>query len=227
MPNSLHSSNKDFAIVLAAGASTRMGTCKAGLSWLNGSTLLSYQVEQLLKANIIPVIVLGPHNAYQQQNLPANCQFVINLYPETGKVSSILAGLKQIPKDFHSLMIVAIDQPRSQFTYQTLLQAHQLFPAPITAPTYKERMGHPLIFSNFMHNHLEKLNEETFGLRYIVQKFKQQIHRVEFNTPDVLTDLNTPEQYLNAFSTLNQTDGKFAPHSAERQTNPEHCQRFQ
>lgn len=34
----------NFTIVLAAGASTRMGTCKSSLPWIEGKTLLTYQL---------------------------------------------------------------------------------------------------------------------------------------------------------------------------------------
>ncbi len=174
-----------------------MGRCKAELPWLNGTTLLSYQVEQLLMAGITPVVVFGPHNARQQTGL-IKCQVVINPHPETGKVSSILAGLKHIPRDFQALMIVAVDQPRSQWIYQTLLQAHLSTNAPVTAPTYQGRIGHPLVFSTAVWISLDCLSEETLGLRQVMQMFSEHIQYVEFKTADVLMDLNTPECYEEA-----------------------------
>lgn len=192
-----------FAIVLAAGASTRMGTCKASLPWLNGTTLLSYQVEQLLQAGVTPIVVLAPHN--QQQPGARSSQIAINPHPEAGKVSSIHTGLRYVPPTWHSLMVVAVDQPRPYWIYQSLLQAHNSGTAPITAPTYQGRIGHPLVFSAIVRSLLEGLQEETLGLRQVIRAFNQQIQRVEFHTPDVLLDLNTPEQYHAALLAWQRT----------------------
>jgi molybdenum cofactor cytidylyltransferase len=56
-------------------------------------------------------------------------------------------------------------------------------------------LGHPLFFSNKLLPYLENIREETAGLRQVVQEFYSVIQKVEFDTPDVLADLNTPESY--------------------------------
>lgn len=184
-----------YAIVLAAGASTRMGTCKATLPWLKGKSLLSYQVEQLLLAHITPLVVLGPHNAACQSLCPSQVQVIINPHPEEGKTGSILSGMKYLPEDAQSLLISAVDQPRPGWIYQALQRSHRESGALITVPTYQERMGHPLLFSAEILPRLAHLHEETLGLRQVVREFHAQIHRLEFNTPLVLSDINTPDCY--------------------------------
>ncbi|MUL35729.1 nucleotidyltransferase family protein [Gloeocapsopsis dulcis] len=189
-----------FALILAAGASSRMGTCKASLPWRNGKSLLSYQVEQLSLAKIIPIVVLGLHN-FKQSQVPAGTIVAINHDPSAGKVSSILTGLKHVPK-FDCLLISAVDQPRSNWIYQKLLQTHQFSAkVPIIAPHYRGKLGHPLLFSSSVRSHLENLSEADFGLRHIIQTFYPQIQRVEFDTSEVLWDLNTPEAYQAALQT--------------------------
>lgn len=186
-----------FALVLAAGASSRMGTCKASLPWRNGKSLLSYQVEQLSLAKIVPIVVLGLHN-FKQTQLPEGTIVAINHHPSAGKVSSILTGLKHVPQ-FDCLFISAVDQPRSSWIYQRLLQAHLSSPSvPITAPLYQGKLGHPLLFSASVRSHLENISEANLGLRQVVQTFYRQIQRVNFDTPEVLLDLNTPQAYQAA-----------------------------
>ena len=186
---------KHFAIILAAGASTRMGTCKASLPWLEGKTLLCYQVEQWLIAGITPIVVLGSHNAHHQNDCPQGSRVVINSFPSQGKTSSILTGLRLLPQDFEVVAVSAVDQPRSTEVYQKLLKEHRHYTAMITAPSYNGRLGHPLFFSNKLLPYLENIREETAGLRQVVQEFYSVIQKVEFDTPDVLSDLNTPESY--------------------------------
>ncbi|BAZ52892.1 hypothetical protein NIES4103_55570 [Nostoc sp. NIES-4103] len=184
-----------LAIVLAAGASTRMGTCKSSLPWREGKTLLTYQLELWLKLGFIPLVVLGSHNSHRQKDCPIGSLVVINPDASTGKTSSLLAGLKQIPPDFEILAISAVDQPRELNIYQQLLQAHQANSALITAPIHQGKIGHPLLFANDMRSHLLNIREETLGLRQIIKDFYPLIHKVEFQNPDVLLDINTPEIY--------------------------------
>ena len=186
------SNRPNFALILAAGFSTRMGTCKTTLLW-QGKTLLSYQAEQFLLAGMTPVIVLGSHNVHRQTDCPPECQIVVNPTPDRGKSSSILTGLRSLPR-FSTLAISAVDQPRPTQLYQRLLHVHQYRAAPITAPTYRGRLGHPLFFSNHVLPDLQNIREETLGLRQVVQKFDSLINRVECD-PNVLSDLNTPESY--------------------------------
>jgi molybdenum cofactor cytidylyltransferase len=184
-----------FAIILAAGASTRMGTCKTSLPWGEGKTLLTYQIEQWLDLDFTPVVVLGSHNSHQQKDCPPGSLAVINPHANAGKTTSLLAGLQHIPQDFEVLAISAVDQPRKLEIYQRLLQAHINNLALITAPTYQGKMGHPLLFDQKMRSHLQNIREETFGLRQIIKEFYPLIYKVEFDNPAVLIDINTPEAY--------------------------------
>ncbi|MEM6838079.1 MAG: nucleotidyltransferase family protein [Cyanobacteria bacterium P01_C01_bin.120] len=188
------SSLQHFAIILAAGASQRMGTCKTALPW-QGSTLLQYQVQQFLIVGVTPIIVLGPHNRQRQQNCPPESQVVINPTPQRGKTSSIQTGLQALPSQWQTLFISAVDQPRSASVYRTLLQSHQARDAPMTAPTYQGKLGHPLVFSQRVHSALKTIGEETLGLRQIIREFSASLNQVEFTTPTILMDLNTPDSY--------------------------------
>lgn len=188
------SRNNTFAIILAAGFSTRMGTCKATLPWRD-TTLLAYQCFQFLEVGVTPIAVLGRHNIHCKMNCPKDSIVVINPHPERGKTSSILMGLQVVPEDFTALILSAVDQPRPACVYDTLLRNHHYTNAVITAPTFQEKLGHPLVFAPAMLPSLLAIQEETLGIRQVVQTFHQDICRVEFSLPSVLLDLNTPEFY--------------------------------
>ncbi|MFN6497263.1 MAG: NTP transferase domain-containing protein [Nostoc sp. DedQUE01] len=192
----------NFAIVLAAGKSTRMGTCKTSLPWGAGKTLLTYQLEQWLSLGFIPVVVLGLHNSQKQKDCPPRSLTVINPDSNAGKTTSLITGLQHVPQDFEVLAISAVDQPRKLEIYQTLLVAHQDNSAMITAPTYQGKMGHPLLFNNQMRSHLQNIREETLGLRQIIQEFYPIICQIEFNHSSVLLDINTPEIYKSQLDNL-------------------------
>ena len=192
MPNY---NNKDFAIILAAGLSTRMGVCKTALPWHNNKTLLRYQAEQFLLAGITPIVVLGSHNAYRRSDCPPGSRVVINFNCKQGKVSSILTGLNALPNEFSSVIISAVDQPRSAYIYQTLLQTYKQNKSLIVAPCYRDRLGHPLLFSPQLLPNLKNIDDSSFGIRNIVSKLNSQIDKVELATFEVFVDINHKNTY--------------------------------
>ena len=182
--------NQHFAIILAAGKSTRMGVCKTTLPWRNNQTLLRYQAEQFLLAGITPIIVLGSHNAYRRANCPPGSQIAINFNSERGKTSSVLTGLNALPKQFSSVIISAVDQPRSTNVYQILLQAYQQHKSLIVAPYDGSRLGHPLLFSSQLLPNLKEIDDSTFGIRQVVQDFSNKIHKIELLNSEIFIDIN-------------------------------------
>ncbi|HEY9817611.1 MAG TPA: nucleotidyltransferase family protein [Candidatus Obscuribacterales bacterium] len=193
------------ALLLAAGASHRMGRCKTTLPWGDRPSLLTYQTEQMHQAGLIPIVVLGSHNAHRQVDCAPNTQIVINPHPEQGKVSSILSGLAHLPTDVTALVLCAIDQPRPADLYVALLNAYKRHAAPIVAPIYQGKLGHPLLFSATLLPHLHQIRDETLGLRAVVQQVYDQIHRVEWPSALVHDDFNTPKAYTQAHATLLST----------------------
>jgi molybdenum cofactor cytidylyltransferase len=203
-------SSENFAIILAAGASSRMGRCKAALPWGN-QTLLGYQAAQWLAAGFTPIVVLAPHNADCRLNCPIGTQTLINPDPSCGKTHSLRIGLQAIPATARTIAISAVDQPRSSEIYRVLLHHHQQISSLITAPTYGDRLGHPLLFSSTLRSQLADLQEESQGLRQIIQRYYTTLHRVAFATPIVLSDLNTPEVYQALHSSIkNAFEGRDA-----------------
>ena len=188
-------SQQNFALILAAGRSTRMGTCKTALPWRDGQTLLHYQAQQFLQANITPVVVLGSHNAHRQTDCPDGSQVVINSECARGKTSSILTGLNFLPNKISSIIISSVDQPRSAYIYQTLLQTYCQEKPVIVAPCYLNKLGHPLLFSARLLPLLKDINESSFGLRKVVSQFYSEIKKIEFTTSQVLSDLNNRTKY--------------------------------
>lgn len=187
--------NQHFALILAAGLSTRMGTCKATLPWRNNQTLLRYQAEQLLLAGITPIIVLGSHNAHCQNDCPDGSQVTINFNSKQGKTSSILTGLNLLPTIFSTVIISAVDQPRSFHIYQTLLQEYKEKKALITAPCYQDKLGHPLLFSYELLPQLKQITESTLGVRNIIQKHYSEINKVNIDSLEILIDMNYKNTY--------------------------------
>ncbi|MGD1896899.1 MAG: NTP transferase domain-containing protein [Phormidesmis sp.] len=209
---------RDFAIVLAAGFSTRMGVCKTTLPWQGGQTLLRYQTEQFLQANITPIVVLGAHNAHRKEDCAVGSQVVIKRgdsaqqrLRQHSKTHTFLTGLAQLPEDAATITLSAIDQPRSVSVYRQLLQAYRQKKALITAPCYQGKLGHPIMFSYQLLDELAAVSDESLGVRSLVRSRYEEIEKVDWATPDILIDINDQVTYQQQMVNLRRQTEFFKP----------------
>jgi molybdenum cofactor cytidylyltransferase len=199
-----HSTNMTnvAAVLLAAGQSTRMGQIKALLPW-RGTTLLEHQVTSLLGAGIAQVVVVLGHKAERLKPLvdgKPGVWVVLNPRYREGKTTSIKAGVETLPPDVEHMVLVGVDQPRSPETYRAVIQAHLQAGAVITKPYHGGKGGHPPVFSRVVFAELASLREETLGLKELMRRRIEQVQKVELGTPEVLLDLNRPEEYRSALA---------------------------
>lgn len=186
------------AILLAAGESRRMGSLKALLPW-QGSTLLAHQIASLRQGGVDPVVVVLGHDAGRLKPEVEDKEGVIwRVNPDyrQGKTTSIKVGLNTLnPGNPSAILILNVDQPRSAETIGYLLQEHRRGGRSITIPRYKGKGGHPLVLDSALLEELKSIDEQSLGVRAVVRRHQDATLLVEMDTPEVLWDLNTPEQY--------------------------------
>ncbi len=199
------------AILLAAGVSRRMGTLKALLDW-HGRPLIIHQICALREAGADVVVVVLGHRADElQARIGANrdvysvgnVRCVVNGQYAEGKTTSIKAGLRGLPKkpdSRGSVLLLNVDQPRSAAVIRDVLAAHQNGNALITIPTCGGKGGHPIAISGSLYQELLEIDEITQGLRAVTQRRQDDTQRVELGSPELLWDVNTPEQYQAALA---------------------------
>lgn len=188
------------ALLLAAGESRRMGTAKALLSW-KGTPLLRYQIDQLTQAGVSEVIVVLGHEAERLLPLAEGAlgvTVVVNPDYRQGRTTSIRAGLERVPSACDGVMVLAVDQPRRAAILRRLVEEFERRPSAIVAPEYQGRGGHPAIFARGLLDEMRAITEEKRGLREVTQRRRAELRRVPFETPEVLLDINTPEEYRDA-----------------------------
>lgn len=184
------------AILLAAGKSTRMGSLKGLLPW-HGTTLFEHQLKALERASLDEIIVVLGFQAELFNRIAKNypVKIVYNQHFLSGKCSSILCGLQAIEKVSLPILITAVDQPTNPEIINRLAESLQNSNAQIAVPVYKEKRGHPVLFSERMLSELLSITEETQGLRGIFQKYKHNVLEVPVNNSGILLNLNTYEDY--------------------------------
>ena len=186
------------AIILAAGEGKRIGTTKALLNWGN-ENLINYQINSLSHKSITEkIVVVGSESEKVKKAILRNeIKIAENNNYLSGKTSSIKKGISYIGNDQNDILLIAVDQPRTEDLINKVVNFHIANPLDkkISMPYKEGHGGHPIIFSNFFLNDLSKIKEESFGIREIIKNNTESI--IRFKTTDVSSniDINTSEDY--------------------------------
>jgi molybdenum cofactor cytidylyltransferase len=99
-------------IVLAAGASTRMGRNKLLLDW-HGRPVVQAAVGTALAAGLDPVLgVLGfEADAVRAAVAPLPCRFVVNARHDEGMNRSVCVGVETLPAEVCAAVVLLADMP--------------------------------------------------------------------------------------------------------------------
>ena len=183
------------AVIVAAGASSRMGSPKALLPWA-GSTLLDHALSQARLAGVDAlVVVLGPATAHLHLT---DCVTALNPEPDTGRSTSIRLGADRLPSDLDAVLIQSVDQPASHKLLNRLFEA--IPPALIAIPVFEGRRGHPICLSGTLLPELRALTEEAQGLRAVVRRHTATDILVA--DASVAWNLNEPAAYAAAVAAM-------------------------
>ena len=142
------------AAILAAGASTRMGSPKMLLPWAQTSVLghiVKLWSEQLRAGQVVVVCAPAPSPVsveLDRVGVPESNR-IINPQPERGMFSSIqcASAWRGWKNELTHFALILGDQPhlRAQ-TLEVLLESAQCEPSAIHQPSLNDRPKHPIIF---------------------------------------------------------------------------------
>ncbi|GAB3858518.1 nucleotidyltransferase family protein [Hymenobacter terrigena] len=182
-------------LLLAAGASTRMGRPKQLLPY-HGRTLLRHAAETAVASGCAPIVLVT--GALQEELLTEvsglPIQSIHNPEWETGMASSIRAGLKAVAETSPTAVLIMLtDQPLvTPELLQELIARQQQSQAPIVAAAYGDTLGVPAVFSYTLLPQLHQLQGRQ-GAGRLIASLGAAVGQVPF--PAGLLDVDTPEQY--------------------------------
>jgi molybdenum cofactor cytidylyltransferase len=191
-----------FALIPAAGHSRRMGRPKLSLP-LAGRTVLDHVLAALRGAGVgQTLVVVGPHVADLGEIARAGGARVVQLAAETPDMrTTVEYGLrwleehcKPLPDD--TWLLAPADHPTLNAEVVRLLHnSGQSHPDhSIFVPTFGGRRGHPTLFA-WKHAAGIFAHPAGEGLNTYVRAHADQTLEVPVNDPDILCDLDTPEDY--------------------------------
>lgn len=189
------------AVVLAAGASSRMGAPKAGLPLTaSGDTFLSRLVRSLVAAGLPEIVIVtgaapeAVHRAAGRIRPPV--RFAHNAGWQGGQLTSLLVGLG----DDHGvrlegLLLALVDAPLvSVKTIQHVVQAWRQTRAPIVRPVHGEQHGHPVVFDRAVFDAL-RAADPAVGAKAVVRAHADALLNVPVEDAGAFLDIDTPEEY--------------------------------
>lgn len=188
-----------WAIVLSAGASTRMGQPKALLLDASGRTFLQAIVDAARAGGCAGVlVVLGPpHGDAIRSALPGGVVPAVNDEPERGMLSSVQTGLLALPETVTAAIVWPVDIPLVRpETVRAILDAHM---HNIVVPTHNNRGGHPLRLPRRLFGEVLALAPER-GLKQLLETHAGEVERLAVADRGVLVDFDTPEEYARTRS---------------------------
>jgi molybdenum cofactor cytidylyltransferase len=186
------------AIVLAAGASERMGEPKVLMPWTQGRTIIEHIIEQLVKSRLdfLNVVTGYDASAVKRQIKPLDVNVVHNRSYKTGDIlSSLKTGLRAMPDNVASALVVLGDQPRIQpkIIYR-LLKAYSEGHGDFLVPTFQSLRGYPLLLGRRYWSDILDIRQLK-SLAELYDMFSREITNLPVESETILSDMNTPADY--------------------------------
>lgn len=209
------------AIILSAGASSRMGEPKALLK-CGKKIFIENILDNIKNSGVNDIIAVLGFDAEKIQPLAltlspegrgqnnTRVNFVINPHPEEGQFSSLKTGIVNVSAETTAVLIQLVDVPAVKpETYKTVISAHKNNPEKIIIPYYNGRHGapcarakrvvhgHPVIFPKKFFKGLLDYPLSKTARDFIHEQPKDNILNIEVNDPGILKDFDTKEDLIN------------------------------
>lgn len=205
------------AIVLAAGASSRLGQPKQLLP-VDGQPLLGRTLDAVRKTSLEPrLLVLGGYADKILETVNVD-GFEVVLNPDfgQGQATSLKAGIAALPDAVDGALVILGDQPLVEpWLLEELVAAFDPDRNVAVRPRYADGPGNPVLLSRALFNELEAL-EGDVGAREVLKRHSDRITAIGHTSRNAPRDVDTIEDY-RAF--LLDWSASGAPDV------PRHCQR--
>ncbi len=180
-------------IVLAAGASSRMGRNKLLLQ-LDGESLLRRTVRRAATARLEPLlVVLGADTERAGAELAGlPCRALRNPDPGRGQASSLRVGLEALPESVQAVVVLLADMPRvTEEMIGALVGRYQESPANLVVSDYGGVAAPPTLYDRAL---FAELCAAEGGGRDVVARHRSEAASLCWPA-EALADLDSPEDY--------------------------------
>jgi molybdenum cofactor cytidylyltransferase len=185
------------AVLLAAGAGTRMGGRPKALLELGGVPLILRQLIALSGAGVDELVVVLGHHAAQiepvVQKFPVT--LVHNPRPDDGQVSSLRLGLVSLSPRVDAVLVALADQPLiNEADITALIGAYKKRPdgRSVVVPQAGGQAGNPVIFSAAVREQI-LAGDANVGCRQWRAAHPEAVSVFETDNRRFIVDVDTPD----------------------------------
>jgi molybdenum cofactor cytidylyltransferase len=195
------------AVVLAAGASSRMGRPKANLPLEDGDTFLSRIVKTFRRAGIEDVVVVVGFDADSIVETFARtgevARLIENPDPASGQASSLVRGLNAIDRPgVAAALVTLVDVPLvSVETVRAVVDRYRQTRAPVVRPVRGDEHGHPVIIDRTLFDLIRQADPKA-GAKPVLRAHASAEGDVEVADDGAFLDIDTNEDYLRIVGSL-------------------------
>ena len=185
-------------LILASGSSTRFLNKNKLLMPFRGKLIIHHIVDQLLKLNMKPTLVIG----YQANNIKKalsqyHLDYLENPTFSDGMGSSISVGIGNIISHHYDACLICLaDMPfiTSEHIEKLITSYENNSKYSICLPMFNNKIGHPVLFSRKHFNRLSALKGDQGG-KMILKEYSNEILKVNIEDSAILHDIDFIEDY--------------------------------
>lgn len=190
------SRKKIAAVILAAGAGSRMGRTKQLLKFGN-TTILGQVIEHARDAAFDEIILVLGHDADRIRRTIdlRGVKAIHNPRFERGQSSSLIKGVDGVSDTCDAAMFLLGDQPLiAPDTMDRIMDAFVAESAGVAIPYFNGQRGNPVIVARPLFDKLRSLTGDV-GVRALFGELAHAIVKVPVLDPSVLMDIDTQADY--------------------------------
>ena len=193
-------------ILLAAGASRRMGRDKLNLCLTGGQTVLQRTLTQLDPMPFCEKILVVRS---QKQLTFSHLGFLvleIGAEADLGLHRSLKLGLKKLSSTATAALVSLADQPLiTTENYRSLLAAYDNAGCSLFQPVQEGRPGNPAVIPANYFPEIFAEPDSDRGARYLFERHREKSHFWETQEPNFFVDLDCPEDFQKITGQTGQT----------------------
>lgn len=183
-------------LILAGGASSRMGTPKALLR-VGDKTFIDHLIGLFHRSTQPVLVVLGHDAELVRHGIESRTPltFAVNPQPERGMLSSLQCGLRELAAKTAAVIFSPVDYPN--FQAATLARIAETFlnnACDVVVPVCLGVRGHPVCISRRVIDELITL-PETGQARDVIRLHRDTTIFLEVDDPGIAADVDTPDDY--------------------------------
>ena len=183
-------------VILAAGESRRMGRPKL-LMPFGDKSIIDVVINEAIRSKLNHLIVVVGSDKDKIKKQIQDYPLTITENPEyhRGMLSSVQYGLRALPDNHDAVMILLGDQPMipASVINQVINSYHQTDKGIVIA-THNGKRGHPILFEMKYRHEVLQLGPDH-SLHDLTRNHRDDILEVEVDTPDILRDIDTIDDY--------------------------------